>query len=57
MIGPADVRTAARLLDGVAHHTPFVRSRTLGEHVVLKPECLQRGGSFKFRGDHGLCKT
>lgn len=50
MIGPADVRAAARLLDGVAHRTPPVTSRTLGGHVVLKPECLQRGGAFKFRG-------
>ena len=57
MIGPADVRTAARLLDGVAHHTPFVRSRTLGEHVVLKPECLQRGGSFKFRGAYNMISS
>jgi len=38
------------VLDGVAHRTPVVRSRTLGEHVVLKPENLQRGGAFKFRG-------
>ncbi len=50
MIGPKDVRAAARVLDGVAHRTPVVRSRTLGEHVVLKPECLQRAGAFKFRG-------
>ena len=50
MIGPDDVRTAARVLDGVAHRTPVVRSRTLGEHVVLKPENLQRAGAFKFRG-------
>jgi threonine dehydratase len=50
MIGPEDVRAAARLLDGVAHRTPVVRSRTLGEHVVLKPENLQRAGAFKFRG-------
>ena len=50
MIGPADIRAAARVLDGVAHRTPVVRSRTLGEHVVLKPECLQRAGAFKFRG-------
>jgi threo-3-hydroxy-L-aspartate ammonia-lyase len=50
MIGPEDVRAAARVLDGVAHRTPVVRSRTLGEHVVLKPECLQRAGAFKFRG-------
>jgi threonine dehydratase len=50
VIGAADVRAAARVLDGVAHRTPVVRSRTLGEHVVLKPENLQRGGAFKFRG-------
>jgi threo-3-hydroxy-L-aspartate ammonia-lyase len=50
MIGPDDVRAAARVLDGVAHRTPPVSSRTLGEHVVIKPECLQRAGAFKFRG-------
>ncbi|MGZ4291900.1 MAG: pyridoxal-phosphate dependent enzyme [Gaiellaceae bacterium] len=50
MIGPDDVRAAARLLAGIAHHTPVIRSRTLGEHVVLKPENLQRAGAFKFRG-------
>ncbi len=50
MIGADDVRAAARLLDGVAHRTPVVRSRTLGEHVVVKPENLQRVGAFKFRG-------
>ena len=50
MIGADDVRAAARVLEGVAHRTPVIRSRTLGEHVVLKPENLQRGGAFKFRG-------
>jgi threo-3-hydroxy-L-aspartate ammonia-lyase len=45
-----DVRSAARVLEGVAHRTPVITSRTLGEHVVLKPENLQRGGAFKFRG-------
>jgi threo-3-hydroxy-L-aspartate ammonia-lyase len=54
MLGPDDVRAAARRLDGVAHRTPVVTSRTLdertGAHVHLKPECLQRTGSFKFRG-------
>jgi threonine dehydratase len=50
MIGPEDVRAAAHVLDGVAHRTPVITSRTLGEHVVLKPENLQRGGAFKFRG-------
>ena len=50
MIGPADIRAAARRLEGVVHRTPVVRSRTLGKHVVLKPECLQRAGAFKIRG-------
>jgi threo-3-hydroxy-L-aspartate ammonia-lyase len=50
MIGPDDVRAAARVLAGVAHRTPPITSRTLGDRVVLKPECLQRAGAFKFRG-------
>jgi len=50
VIDADDVRAAARVLDGVAHRTQPMTSRTLGEHVVLKPECLQRGGAFKFRG-------
>jgi threonine dehydratase len=50
MISGDDVRAAARVLRGVAHRTPVVTSRTLGENVVLKPECLQRAGAFKFRG-------
>jgi threonine dehydratase len=50
LIGPDDVRAAARVLEGIAHRTPVVTSRTLGEHVVVKPESLQRGGAFKFRG-------
>jgi threo-3-hydroxy-L-aspartate ammonia-lyase len=49
-----DVRRAAERLDGVAHRTPVVRSRTLDERtgaaVRLKPENLQRVGAFKFRG-------
>jgi threo-3-hydroxy-L-aspartate ammonia-lyase len=50
VISADDVRAAARLLDGVAHRTPPITSRTLGEQIVLKPECLQRAGAFKFRG-------
>jgi threonine dehydratase len=49
-----DVRRAAERLDGVAHRTPVIRSRTLDERtgatVRLKPENLQRVGAFKFRG-------
>src|SRR5512146_143908 len=50
VIGPEDVRAAARRLDGVAHRTPVMRSHALGENVVVKPENLQRVGAFKFRG-------
>jgi threonine dehydratase len=49
-----DVRRAARRLDGVAHRTPAITSRTrderTGASVTLKPENLQRVGAFKFRG-------
>jgi threo-3-hydroxy-L-aspartate ammonia-lyase len=50
----ADVEAAARGLEGVAHRTPLMTSRTLDERtgasVAIKPECLQRAGAFKFRG-------
>ena len=49
-----DVERAARRLEGVAHRTPVVTSRTLdeltGARVHVKAECFQRGGAFKFRG-------
>ena len=54
MIDLDDVRRAAARLDGIAHHTPLITSRTLdertGARVRLKPENLQRAGAFKFRG-------
>jgi len=54
LIGLADVQSAARRLDGVAHRTPVFTSRTLdelvGARVHLKAESFQRGGAFKFRG-------
>ena len=54
MIELDDVRRAAARLDGVAHRTPVVTSRTLDERagatVRLKAENLQRIGAFKFRG-------
>lgn len=50
----ADVEAAARRLEGVAHRTPVVRSRTadaqLGAQLFFKCENLQRMGAFKFRG-------
>ncbi|MEV5711692.1 pyridoxal-phosphate dependent enzyme [Actinoallomurus sp. NPDC052274] len=49
-----DVRSAAARIEGVAHRTPVLRSRTLdalvGAEVFLKCENLQRIGAFKFRG-------
>jgi threo-3-hydroxy-L-aspartate ammonia-lyase len=54
MIDIQDIRAAAARLDGIAHRTPVIRSRTLdreiGAKAFLKAEALQRTGSFKFRG-------
>jgi threonine dehydratase len=52
-----DVRAAARVLDGVAHRTPVMTSRTLGEGVYLKCESFQRGGAFKFRGAYNFLSS
>ncbi len=49
-----DIERAARRLDGIAHRTPVVTSRTVdertGARVFFKCENLQRAGAFKFRG-------
>ncbi|WP_042382218.1 pyridoxal-phosphate dependent enzyme [Streptacidiphilus melanogenes] len=49
-----DVRAAAARIDGVAHRTPVLRSRTLnarvGAELFFKCENFQRAGAFKFRG-------
>jgi len=49
-----DIRDAAKRIEGAAHRTPVIRSRTLdaltGARVYLKAENLQRVGAFKFRG-------
>jgi len=50
----ADVVAAAARIQGHAHHTPVMTSRTaneaLGAQVYFKCENLQRMGAFKFRG-------
>ncbi len=50
----AEVLAAAARLSGIVVRTPLVTSAILdsitGGRVFLKPECLQRTGSFKFRG-------
>jgi threo-3-hydroxy-L-aspartate ammonia-lyase len=53
----ADVQAAAARIAGVAHRTPVLTSRTLGDGVFLKAECLQRSGSFKFRGAYNKLAT
>ena len=53
-IGPADIDAAARVLAPFAVRTPLlsfpVLNERVGAKVFLKPEMLQRTGSFKFRG-------
>nr|WP_297529970.1 threo-3-hydroxy-L-aspartate ammonia-lyase [uncultured Roseateles sp.] len=50
----ADVEAAARRIDGQAHRTPVLTSRTVdelfGAQVFFKCENFQRMGAFKFRG-------
>ncbi|MEO1611524.1 MAG: threonine/serine dehydratase, partial [Pseudomonadota bacterium] len=49
-----DIRAAAKRLEGAAVKTPLLESDNLnviaGRRVLVKAECLQRTGSFKFRG-------
>jgi threonine dehydratase len=49
-----DVAAAARVLEGKAHRTPVLTSRTVdertGARVFFKCENFQRMGAFKFRG-------
>jgi threonine ammonia-lyase medium form len=56
-----DVYAARERLRGVINATPLQESRTLtapvGAPVWLKPECLQRTGSFKLRGAYNKIAT
>ena len=49
-----DIVEAARRLEGLAVRTPVIESPQLNERtggrILVKAECLQRTGSFKFRG-------
>ena len=53
-VSSADIEAAARVLAPFAVRTPLLSSPVLNERVgtrvFLKPEMLQRTGSFKFRG-------
>ncbi|NHX28041.1 pyridoxal-phosphate dependent enzyme, partial [Escherichia coli] len=48
------MHAAAARLEGRAVRTPLLNSPDLdalaGRRVLIKPDCLQRTGSFKFRG-------
>lgn len=50
----ADVEKAAQRIAGYAVRTPVIESPVLnartGGRILIKAECLQRTGSFKFRG-------
>jgi len=54
LVGLEEIRRAAATLAPVAVRTPLLPSDALsdllGVEVWLKPEMLQRGGAFKFRG-------
>src|SRR6202790_242102 len=53
-VNPADIDAAARVLAPYAVRTPLLSAPVLNERagtrIFLKPEMLQRTGSFKFRG-------
>ncbi len=53
-----DIQSAAERLAGVTVRTPLLRSpdieARIGGALLIKPECLQRTGSFKLRGAYNL---
>ena len=56
-----DLRRAARMLAPVAIRTPLlfddVLSEKLGHAIWYKPEGIQRGGAFKFRGAYNFVSS
>lgn len=58
MISLDDVIAASERIRGVAVETPLIECPALDElvggRVLIKPECLQRTGSFKIRGAYNL---
>jgi len=57
----ADIRQAAKVLSKVATRTPLlyddVLSEKVGQPIWYKPEGLQRGGAFKFRGAYNFLNS
>jgi threonine dehydratase len=54
VVNVEEIKQARRRLEGIVKPTPLIRSTTLeqmlGAEVYLKPENLQKTGSFKIRG-------
>lgn len=50
----SDIEAAAARIDGIARRTPLLESARLNDRIggrlLVKAECLQHTGSFKFRG-------
>jgi threo-3-hydroxy-L-aspartate ammonia-lyase len=57
----SDIEAAAKRLEGIAHRTPVMTSRTADAKadgkLSFKCENLQRGGAFKFRGAYNAIAT
>ena len=57
----SDIEGAAERLHGVIRETPLFESMKLNQdvrgRVFIKPECLQRTGSFKIRGAYNLVEA
>ncbi|HEY6301381.1 MAG TPA: pyridoxal-phosphate dependent enzyme, partial [Candidatus Binatus sp.] len=58
---PQQIDDARRRLAGIIKPTPLIRSTTLDRildaHVFIKPENLQKTGSFKIRGAYNRLAT
>ncbi|WP_235031526.1 pyridoxal-phosphate dependent enzyme, partial [Geminicoccus flavidas] len=55
------IQAASARLDGLAVRTPLLESpllnARLGGRLLVKAECLQRTGSFKFRGAYNAVSS
>ncbi|HEY7394298.1 MAG TPA: threonine/serine dehydratase [Gemmatimonadaceae bacterium] len=58
LVSLGDIEAAARVLATVAVRTPLLPADAISERVgvpvFIKPEMLQRGGAFKFRGAYNF---
>src|SRR5271155_4257553 len=58
---PQHIEEARSRLEGIIRPTPLIGSEThdriVGAHVLLKPENLQKTGSFKIRGAYNRLMT